>query len=62
MLTLVLVKDEFAKLTAMVEKVDSWTVHLLHVDTSGTTATISMPTTLMMLESDVKVALHFIYS
>ena len=62
MLTLVLVKDEFVKLTAVVEKVDSWTVHLLHVDISGTTATISMPNTLMMLESDVKVALHFVYS
>ena len=56
--TLVLVKDQFVKLHASAEKVDSWTVHPPCVDDLNPgvgSATMSMLFTLMMLESDVKV-------
>ena len=60
--TLVLVQDQFVKLTAMAGKVDSLTVCLLFVvDMNmaiGATAILSMLFTLMMLESDAKVTLH----
>ena len=61
MLTSVLVKDEFVKLTALAEKADSWTVHSPSVDDLNLgigAATMSMLFTLMMLESDVKVRLQ----
>ena len=57
--TLVLVEDVFVKLSAMAGKVDLWPVHLPLVNISGSIigaeATISVPTTIMMLESGVKV-------
>ena len=60
--TLVLVKDQFVKLTALAGKVDSWIVHLpfvVDMNTSiGATAILCMLFTLTMLESDVKVAIH----
>ena len=60
--TLVLVEDQFVKLTAMAGKVDSLTVRLpFVVDMNtpiGATAILCMLFTLMMLESDAKVALH----
>jgi len=60
--TLVLVQDQFVKLTAMAGKVDSLTVCLpFVVDINmaiGATAILSMLFTLMMLESDAKVVLH----
>ena len=62
MLTLVLVWDQFIKLSALGEKIDSLTVHLPSVvgmsTGIGATAILSMLFTLMMLESDVKVHLH----
>ena len=61
MLTSVLVKDEFVKLTALAEKADLWTVHSPSVDDLNLgigAATMFMLFTLMMLESDVKVRLQ----
>ena len=57
--TLVLVQDQFVKLTAMAEKVGSLTVHLLSVNVIAIGAMSVLPT-LMMLVSDVKVVLYII--
>ena len=56
--SLVLVQDQFVKLTALARKVVSWTVHLLPVNITTGICAMSVLPTLMMLVSDVKVALY----